>query len=73
MSGLTLDPDRAPTSAIVGAATASALFTTAVTYPLDLAHGRMAADMSKKPPLVKDSRGAGAGTKGNKKTLSMQQ
>jgi hypothetical protein len=30
----------------------TALITTTFTYPLDLAHGRMAADMSKKPSLV---------------------
>jgi hypothetical protein len=34
------------------AATLTALFTTLVTYPLDLAHGRMAADMSKKPTIA---------------------
>ena len=33
------------------AATITALATTTVTYPLDLAHGRMSADMSKKPSL----------------------
>ena len=34
------------------AGTFTALFTTAITYPLDLAHGRMAADMSKKTHVV---------------------
>jgi len=56
----------------MGAALGSALFTTLIAYPLDLAHGRMAADMSKKPALIKDSRNMTAG-KGNKKTLLMQQ
>lgn len=55
---------------IVPAATGSALFTTLVSYPFDLAQGRMAADMSKKPSLQKDSR-ASATTKGNRKTLAM--
>lgn len=32
----------------------TALLTTIVTYPLDLAHGRMAADMSKKPSIIMD-------------------
>lgn len=35
-------------TASLGAATATAVVTTAVTYPLDLAQGRMAADMTKK-------------------------
>lgn len=42
----------APFLPSVGAATFTALLTTAVTYPLDLAHGRMAADMSKKTSVV---------------------
>jgi len=29
----------------------TSLLTTTLTYPLDLAHGRMAADMSKKPSV----------------------
>ena len=40
----------------VAAATASGVFTTLVAYPLDLAHGKMAADMSKKPALGLDNR-----------------
>jgi Mitochondrial carrier protein len=39
----------------VGAATFTALLTT---YPLDLAHGRMAADMSKKVSIVANSKNA---------------
>ena len=42
----------------MGAATFTALLTTAVTYPLDLAHGRMAADMSKKVSVVAASKNA---------------
>jgi type IV secretory pathway VirB6-like protein len=42
----------------VGAATFTALLTTAATYPLDLAHGRMAADMSKKVSMVATSKNA---------------
>jgi hypothetical protein len=38
--------------ASLGASTATALLTTALTYPLDLAHGRMAADMSKKANVL---------------------
>lgn len=38
----------------IAASTVTALFTTFCTYPLDLAHGRMAADMSKKPSIVID-------------------
>ena len=38
--------------ASIGAAAFTALLTTTLTYPLDLAHGRMAADMSKKPSAV---------------------
>jgi hypothetical protein len=38
--------------ASIGASTATALLTTALTYPLDLAHGRMAADMSKKANVL---------------------
>jgi len=30
------------------------LFTTAATYPLDLVHAKMAADMSKKPSVIVD-------------------
>lgn len=56
---------------VMAASTGSALFTTLVSYPLDLAQGRMAADMSKKPTLTKDSR-ATANSKGNRKTLAMQ-
>ena len=41
---------------VIGAATVSAVVTTAIAYPLDLAHGRMAADMSRKPALIKDAR-----------------
>jgi hypothetical protein len=41
-----------------GAASITALLTTAVTYPLDLAHGRMAADMSKKTSVVAISKNA---------------
>ena len=55
----------------VAAATASALFTTLLAYPLDLAHGRMAADMSKKPALGADQRTPMAG-KTNRRTLLMQ-
>lgn len=36
------------------AATATAVVTTLATYPLDLAHGRMAADMSKKATIAVD-------------------
>jgi ABC-type spermidine/putrescine transport system permease subunit I len=36
------------------ASTVTALVTTAMTYPLDLAHGRMAADMSKKATIAVD-------------------
>ena len=42
----------------LGAATFTALLTTAATYPLDLAHGRMAADMSKKVSIVATSKNA---------------
>lgn len=35
----------------IGASTITALTTTLLSYPLDLAHGRMAADMSKKIPI----------------------
>ena len=28
--------------------------TTTLTYPFDIVHGRMAADMSKKPPVIVD-------------------
>ena len=38
--------------ASLGASSFTALLTTAVTYPLDLAHGRMAADMSKKMNVI---------------------
>ena len=55
---------------VIGSATVSALITTAAAYPLDLAHGRMAADMSKKPALVKDSSSYTTG-KGNSKTMTM--
>jgi hypothetical protein len=57
---------------VIGAATGSALFTSLVSYPLDFAHGRMAADMSKKPALIKDARTSMAG-KGSRKMLTMQQ
>ena len=43
----------------MGAATFTALLTTAITYPFDLAHGRMAADMSKKTSVVQASKAAG--------------
>ena len=66
------DGDKASPLHVVGAATGSALFTTLVSYPLDLAHGRMSADMSKKPALIKDASAYTSG-KGNKKTLTMQQ
>jgi len=35
----------------IGASLLTAVFTTLTVYPLDLAHGRMAADMSKKQSL----------------------
>jgi len=60
--------DDAPFVQVLAAATGSALFTTLFAYPLDLAHGRMAADMSKKPALIKDARSMTAG-KGNRKTM----
>lgn len=44
--------------ASLGASTFTALLTTAVTYPLDLAHGRMAGDMSKKPSVIAVSKQA---------------
>lgn len=37
---------------------ATGVICTTVTYPLDLAHGRMAADMSKKPPAIVDKNAA---------------
>jgi len=43
-----LEASKGQFAASVGAATATALVATAVTYPLDLAQGRMAADMTKK-------------------------
>ena len=36
------------------AAVATGVATTTLTYPLDIVHGRMAADMSKKPPVIVD-------------------
>lgn len=36
------------------ASTVAALLTTTICYPFDLAHGRMAADMSKKPSVYVD-------------------
>ena len=42
--------DSQPTQTLA-ASLVSALVTTTIAYPLDLAHGRMAADMSKKPSL----------------------
>jgi hypothetical protein len=39
---------------VVLASSFTALLTTLLTYPLDLAHGRMAADMSKKPSIIVD-------------------
>ncbi|TNV77496.1 hypothetical protein FGO68_gene2474 [Halteria grandinella] len=42
----------------IAAASATAIVTTAITYPLDLAHGRMAADMSKKTIVVAMSKNA---------------
>ena len=62
---------EAPFSKVLAAAIGSALITTLVVYPLDLAHGRMGADMSKKPALIKESSSYKAGAKGNKKTLAM--
>ena len=56
---------------VLGASLGSAIFTTLVAYPLDLAHGRMAADMSKKPALTKDSRSMTSSAKGNRKSLLM--
>ena len=44
--------------ASIAAASATALLTTAVTYPFDLAHGRMAADMSKKANVIAMSKNA---------------
>ena len=44
--------------ASLGASTFTALLTTALTYPLDLAHGRMAADMSKKANVLAVSKSA---------------
>mmetsp|Transcript_26135 Transcript_26135/g.32674 ORF Transcript_26135/g.32674 Transcript_26135/m.32674 type:complete len:114 (-) Transcript_26135:426-767(-) len=64
--------DKAPFTQVLAAATGSAVFTTALAYPLDLAHGRMAADMSKKPALIKDAKSQTVG-KGNRKSLTMQQ
>lgn len=60
--------DSAPFLQVLAAATGSAIFTTLLSYPLDLAHGRMAADMSKKPALIKDSRRKNTG-KGNQKSM----
>ena len=37
---------------VIGASTVVAVATTAMTYPLDLIHTRMSADMSSKPPLL---------------------
>jgi len=62
-----MNPDKASPLHVVAAATGSALFTTMVSYPLDFAHGRMAADMSKKPALIKDATRFTSG-KGNKKS-----
>ena len=36
------------------AGVSTGILTTTITYPLDLVHGRMAADMSKKPPAIVD-------------------
>ncbi|CDW82930.1 guanylate-binding n-terminal domain containing protein [Stylonychia lemnae] len=49
-----LKNDNNPFVSSMGAAMLTALFTTTVTYPLDLVHGRMAADMSKKPTVFQD-------------------
>ena len=53
-----LSKENAPLISSIGASTFTALLTTAVTYPLDLAHGRMAADMSKKVSVVAASKNA---------------
>jgi hypothetical protein len=45
-------------TASIAGASATALVTTALTYPLDLAHGRMAADMSKKANVIAMSKNA---------------
>lgn len=55
----------------IAAATASGLFTTLIAYPLDLAHGRMAADMSKKPAIGMDSRTPVAAKLNTKRTILM--
>ena len=65
--------DDAPLIQVLGASLGSAIFTTLVAYPLDLAHGRMAADMSKKPALIKDAQSMSSSAKGNRKSLLMQQ
>ena len=62
---------EAPMERVIAAAISSSVITTLIAYPLDFAHGRMAADMSKKPTLVKDSSSFKAGAKGNRKTLEM--
>ena len=53
-----LNQSNSHLASTMGAATFTALLTTAVTYPLDLAHGRMAADMSKKVSVVATSKNA---------------
>ena len=65
------DADKASLARVLAAGTCSALLTTLLMYPLDLAHGRMAADMSKKPALSKDHKSQGVG-KANRKTFLMQ-
>lgn len=41
-------------SSILAASSLTALVTTTMAYPFDLAHGRMAGDMSKKPSIIVD-------------------
>jgi hypothetical protein len=39
---------------VFAASMVSSIFATTLSYPLDLAHGKMAADMSKKPSLLQN-------------------
>jgi len=56
--GLSSKDNSSPILNSLGAASFTALLTTAVTYPFDLAHGRMAADMSKKNATVSINKSA---------------
>lgn len=53
-----LKQKNAPLVSSMGASMFTALLTTAATYPLDLAHGRMSADMTKKASSVIASKNA---------------